>query len=125
MTTSSTLPSEPRSNDRGQKSRDDAGSQAKVNLTMVDSMAPQTVGSRRLPSLSVHSDSSGGGAQMNIFTKLLETQSTLMFKVDSEQALIEAYRHVRAMNPSAPVWGILFGVAPKMGTSATEVSTVD
>ncbi|KAM5342301.1 hypothetical protein ACJ41O_013267 [Fusarium nematophilum] len=105
-----------------------AGSQAKTSLTMVDSMALQTVktiGDKRVPGLSVHSDSNGGGAQMNIFTKVPEAQSTLMFKIESEEALIEAYRRVRAMNPSAPVGGIMFSVASKTSPHAVDVATVD
>ncbi|RSL73462.1 hypothetical protein CEP53_000753 [Fusarium sp. AF-6] len=98
------------------------------DLVMVDSMALQTVkitGSNKAPGLSVHSDSSGGGRQLNIYTKLAEAKSTICFKVDSEEAALQAYRQVRDMNPSAPVGGIMFSVAPKAESQFAEVKTVD
>lgn len=95
---------------------------------MVDSMALQTVkitGSNKAPGLSVHSDSSGGGRQLNIYTKLAEAKSTICFKVDSEDATLQAYRQVRDMNPSAPVGGVMFSVAPKADTQFADVKNVD
>lgn len=95
---------------------------------MVDSMALQTVkitGSNKPPGLSVHSDSSGGGRQLNIYTKLAEAKSSICFKVDSEDAALQAYRQVRDMNPSAPVGGVMFSVAPKADSQFAEVKTVD
>ncbi|UPK93459.1 hypothetical protein LCI18_004394 [Fusarium solani-melongenae] len=98
------------------------------NLVMVDSMALQTVkitGTNKAPGLSVHSDSSGGGRQLNIYTKLAEAKSTICFKVDSEDAALQAYRQVRDMNPSAPVGGVMFSVAPKADTQLVDVKNVD
>lgn len=98
------------------------------DLVMVDSMALQTVkitGSNKAPGLSVHSDSSGGGRQLNIYTKLSEAKSTICFKVDSEDAALQAYRQVRDMNPSAPVGGIIFSVAPKVDNQFVDVKNVD
>ncbi|KAL2677261.1 hypothetical protein Neosp_011030 [[Neocosmospora] mangrovei] len=98
------------------------------DLVMVDSMALQTVritGSNKAPGLSVHSDSSGGGRQLNIYTKLAEAKSTICFKVDSEDATLQAYRQVRDMNPSAPVGGIIFSVAPKADNQFVDVKNVD
>ncbi|KAM0433912.1 hypothetical protein ACHAPT_003855 [Fusarium lateritium] len=91
-------------------------------------MALQTVtaiGSNKVPGLSVHSDSSGGGRQLNIYTKLAQAKSTICFKVDSEEAVLQAYRMVRQLNPSAPVGGIMFSVAPKMEPQFADVATVD
>ncbi|KAH7264532.1 hypothetical protein B0J15DRAFT_547292 [Fusarium solani] len=98
------------------------------DLVMVDSMALQTVkiaGSNKAPGLSVHSDSSGGGRQLNIYTKLAEAKSTICFKVDSQDAALQAYRQVRDMNPSAPVGGVMFSVAPKADTQFVDVKNVD
>ncbi|EEU44512.1 uncharacterized protein NECHADRAFT_85138 [Fusarium vanettenii 77-13-4] len=98
------------------------------DLVLVDSMALQTVkitGSNKVPGLSVHSDSSGGGRQLNIYTKLAEAKSTICFKVDSEDAALQAYRQVRDMNPSAPVGGIIFSVAPKADNQFVDVKTID
>ncbi|KAI8658894.1 hypothetical protein NCS55_01167900 [Fusarium keratoplasticum] len=98
------------------------------DLVMVDSMALQTVkitGSNKAPGLSVHSDSSGGGRQLNICTKLAEAKSTICFKVDSEDAALQAYRQVRDMNLSAPVGGVMFSVAPKADTQFADVKNVD
>ncbi|KAJ3458042.1 hypothetical protein MRS44_012151 [Fusarium solani] len=98
------------------------------DLVMVDSMALQTVkiaGSNKAPGLSVHSDSSGGGRQHNIYTKLAEAKSTICFKVDSQDAALQAYRQVRDMNPSAPVGGVMFSVAPKADTQFVDVKNVD
>ncbi|CAG7557956.1 unnamed protein product [Fusarium equiseti] len=55
----------------------------------------------------------GGGVQDNVFTKVPSASKTISFRVDSEETLLQAYRHVKAMNPSAPVGGILFSVPPK------------
>ncbi|KAM6521911.1 hypothetical protein FALCPG4_011610 [Fusarium falciforme] len=91
-------------------------------------MALQTVkitGSNKAPGLSVHSDSSGGGRQLNIYTKLAEAKSTICFRVDSEDTALQAYRQVRDMNPSAPVGGVMFSVAPKADTQFVDVKNVD
>ncbi|WAO94252.1 Hypothetical protein NCS54_01182700 [Fusarium falciforme] len=98
------------------------------DLVMVDSMALQTVkitDSNKAPGLSVHSDSSGGGRQLNIYTKLAEAKSTICFRVDSEDTALQAYRQVRDMNPSAPVGGVMFSVAPKADTQFVDVKNID
>lgn len=87
--------------------------------------AVKITGNNKAPGLSVHSDSSGGGRQLNIYTKLSEAKSTICFKVDSEEAILQAYRQVRDMNPSAPVGGIMFSVAPKADSQFVQVKTVD
>ncbi|KAM0546061.1 hypothetical protein ACHAPJ_011075 [Fusarium lateritium] len=92
---------------------------SKRDLTMVDSMLLQSVsrhtpsGRGRIPGLSIHSNSRGGGVQFNVFTKVPNFSKTIAFNVKSEEALLAAYRHVKAMNPSAPVGGVMFSVAPK------------
>ncbi|KAF5021752.1 hypothetical protein F66182_6202 [Fusarium sp. NRRL 66182] len=100
----------------------------KRGLTMVDSMVLQAVtqirGDNRTPGLSIHSNSRGGGIQYNIFTKVPNLSKTIAFNVESEEALLEAYRHVKAMNPSAMVGGIMFSVTPKTGRPAVEVADV-
>ncbi|KAJ4256745.1 hypothetical protein NW762_008841 [Fusarium torreyae] len=92
---------------------------SKRDLTMVDSMLLQSVsrhtpsGCGRIPGLSIHSNSRGGGVQFNVFTKVPNLSKTIAFNVKSEEALLAAYRHVKAMNPSAAVGGVMFSVAPK------------
>ncbi|KAJ3542998.1 hypothetical protein NM208_g3798 [Fusarium decemcellulare] len=88
----------------------------KSGLTLVDSMVLQTVkhpDSTRPPGLSTHSNSGGGGTQLNIFTQVNETQKTIALKVNNEDSWREAYRIVSAMNPSAPVGAVVFNVMPK------------
>ncbi|KAF5009302.1 hypothetical protein FDECE_4472 [Fusarium decemcellulare] len=92
----------------------------KGGLTLVDSMVLQTVkqpDSTWPPGLSTHSR--GGGTQFNIWTKVPETQKTIALKVDNEDSWRQAYRHVSAMNPSAPVGAVVFCVAPKGDGKAT------
>ncbi|KAI1056907.1 hypothetical protein LB507_001577 [Fusarium sp. FIESC RH6] len=86
------------------------------DLKMVNSMALQTISrtnSRAPPSMSIYNNSRGGGIQDNVFTKVPSASKTISFRVDSEETLLQAYRHVKAMNPSAPVGGVMFSVAPK------------
>ncbi|KAJ4024522.1 hypothetical protein NW752_003091 [Fusarium irregulare] len=85
-------------------------------LKMVNSMSLQTISrtnSRAPPSMSIYNNSRGGGVQDNVFTKVPSASKTISFRVDSEETLLQAYRHVKAMNPSAPVGGIMFSVPPK------------
>ncbi|KAF4987423.1 hypothetical protein FGRMN_10384 [Fusarium graminum] len=92
-------------------------------LSMVDSMALQTVSrfdNKQPPGLSIYSNSQGGGVQFNIFTKIPNMSKTIAFNVKSEEALVKAYRHVKAMNPSADVGGIMFCVAQKSSSSKAE-----
>ncbi|KAF4957667.1 hypothetical protein FSARC_11223 [Fusarium sarcochroum] len=100
----------------------------KRDLTMVDSMRLQSISrynSRgRIPGLSIHSNSRGGGVQFNVFTKVPNLSKTIAFNVKSEEALLAAYRHVKAMNPSAAVGGVMFSVAPKNDGPAVEVADV-
>ncbi|KAJ4318909.1 hypothetical protein N0V84_006627 [Fusarium piperis] len=86
--------------------------------------AVKITNSTKPPGLSVHSDSSGGGRQLNIYTKLSEAKSTICFKVDSKEAVLQAYRQAREFNPSAPVGGIMFSVAPKADSQSVDVKTV-
>ncbi|KAF5656635.1 hypothetical protein FHETE_10912 [Fusarium heterosporum] len=92
-------------------------------LSMVDSMALQAVSrldSKQPPGLSIYSNSQGGGVQFNIFTKIPNISKTIAFNVKSEEALVKVYRHVKAMNPSADVGGIMFCVASKSSSSKAE-----
>ncbi|KAM0345577.1 hypothetical protein ACHAPU_006230 [Fusarium lateritium] len=92
-------------------------------VSMVDSMALQAVGrfdGKQPPGLSTYSNSQGGGVQFNIFTKIPNVSKTIAFNVKSEEALVQVYRHVKAMNPSADVGGIMFCVAPKSAASKAE-----
>lgn len=85
-------------------------------LKMVNSMLLQAISrtnSRAPPSMSIYNNSRGGGVQDNVFTKVPSASKTISFRVDSEETLLQAYRHVKAMNPSAPVGGIMFSVPPK------------
>jgi hypothetical protein len=52
------------------------------------------------------------------------TSKTIAYRVDSEETLLQAYRQVKAMNPSASVGGIMFSVAPKPESPFTEVDNV-
>ncbi|KAI1010669.1 hypothetical protein LB503_005034 [Fusarium chuoi] len=90
----------------------------KQPLKRVDSMALQAVtrNSRRgkdIPDLRVVSNSYGGGTQCNVYSKVPSVAKTISFNVDDEEALLKAYRHVKAMNPSAPVGGIMFSIGAK------------
>ncbi|KAG8669445.1 hypothetical protein FPOAC2_08775 [Fusarium poae] len=97
------------------------------NITMVDSMVLQSIGrtgSRAPPGLAIHSNSRGGGTQIDIFTKVPNTSKTIAFRVESEETLIQAYRQVKAMNPYASVGGMMFSVAPKPESPFTEIDNV-
>ncbi|RGP76407.1 hypothetical protein FLONG3_5291 [Fusarium longipes] len=97
------------------------------HLTMVDSMMLQSVGragSWAPPGLAIHSNSRGGGIQQDIFTKVPATSKTIAYSVDCEETLLQAYRQVKAMNPSAAVGGIMFSVAPKTASPFTEIDNV-
>ncbi|KLP07253.1 uncharacterized protein FFB20_06249 [Fusarium fujikuroi] len=90
----------------------------KQPLKRVDSMVLQAVtrNSRRgrdIPDLRVVSNSYGGGTQCNVYSKVPSVAKTISFNVDDEEALLKAYRHVKAMNPSAPVGGIMFSIGAK------------
>ncbi|KAF4956302.1 hypothetical protein FGADI_3879 [Fusarium gaditjirri] len=90
----------------------------KQPLKRVDSMVLQAVArnSRRgkeTPDLRVISNSRGGGTQCNVYSKVPSVAKTISFSVDDEEALLKAYRHVKAMNPSAPVGGIMFSIGAK------------
>jgi hypothetical protein len=107
-------PSEPPRGPRSFRSRYD--SYRPRELKMVNSMLLQTISrtnSRAPPSMSIYNNSRGGGVQDNVFTKVPSASKTISFRVDSEETLLQAYRHVKAMNPSAPVGGIMFSVPPK------------
>jgi hypothetical protein len=94
---------------------------------MVDSMVLQSIGrtgSRAPPGLAIHSNSRGGGAQIDVFTKVPNASKTIAFRVESEETLIQAYRQVKAMNPSASVGGMMFSVAPKPESPFTEIDNV-
>ncbi|KAF4340226.1 hypothetical protein FBEOM_5923 [Fusarium beomiforme] len=82
-------------------------------LTRVSSMVLQAVtrGSRRgkqIPDLRVISNSKGSDTQSNVYSKVPVVAKTISFNVDDEEALLKAYRHVKAMNPSVSVGGIMF-----------------
>ncbi|UZP41818.1 hypothetical protein NXS19_009634 [Fusarium pseudograminearum] len=81
-------------------------------------------GSRAPPGLAIHSNSRGGGIQCDVFTKVPSTSKTIAFRVESEETLIQAYRQVKSMNPSASVGGIMFSVAPKADSPFTEIDNV-
>lgn len=97
------------------------------DITMVDSMVLQSVGragSRAPPGLAIHSNSRGGGIQQDVFTKVPSSSKTIAFRVESEETLIQAYRQVKSMNPSASVGGIMFSVAPKADSPFTEIDNI-
>ncbi|KAH7191904.1 uncharacterized protein B0J16DRAFT_393987 [Fusarium flagelliforme] len=107
-------PGEPPRGPRSSRTRYD--SYRPRELKMVNSMLLQSISrtnSRAPPSISIYNNSRGGGVQDNVFTKVPSTSKTISFRVDSEETLLQAYRHVKAMNPSAPVGGIMFSVPPK------------
>ncbi|KAF4991676.1 hypothetical protein FDECE_13965 [Fusarium decemcellulare] len=121
------LPSQAAGGQRGGR-EPPAAPAALARLTMVDSMVLESVkvlGNLRAPGLSVHSNSRGGGSQNNIFTKVPNVQSTIAFKVESEEALIQAYRQAKAMNPLAQVGGVMFAVASKTENTYVDVAPVD
>ncbi|KAH7250252.1 uncharacterized protein BKA55DRAFT_569093 [Fusarium redolens] len=68
---------------------------------------------KQTPDLRVISNSKGGGTQCNVYSKVHSVAKTISFNVDDEEALLKAYRHVKAMNPSAPVGGIMFSIGTK------------
>ncbi|CEI69377.1 hypothetical protein FVEN_g6908 [Fusarium venenatum] len=97
------------------------------DITMVDSMVLQSIGrtgSRAPPGLAIHSNSRGGGTQFDVFTKVPNTSKTIAFRVESEETLLQAYRQVKAMNPSTSVGGVMFSVAPKPESPFTEIDNV-
>ncbi|KAM0505475.1 hypothetical protein ACHAP8_001702 [Fusarium lateritium] len=97
------------------------------DITMVDSMVLQSIGrtgSRAPPGLAIHSNSRGGGTQLDVFTKVPNTSKTIAFRVESEETLIQAYRQVKSMNPSASAGGLMFSVAPKPESPFTEIDNV-
>ncbi|KAJ4136442.1 hypothetical protein NW768_004055 [Fusarium equiseti] len=107
-------PSEPPRGPQYSRSRYD--SYRPRELKMVNSMLLQSISrtnSRAPPSMSIYNNSRGGGVQDNVFTKVPSASKTISFRVDSEETLLQAYRHVKSMNPSAPVGGIMFSVPPK------------
>ncbi|EXL82660.1 hypothetical protein FOPG_04481 [Fusarium oxysporum f. sp. conglutinans race 2 54008] len=90
----------------------------KQPLKQVDSMVLQAVTrnsrwGKEAPDLRVISNSKGGGTQCNVYSKVPSVAKTISFNVDDEEALLKAYRHVKAMNPSAPVGGIMFSIGAK------------
>ncbi|KAL5603127.1 hypothetical protein FOBRF1_010660 [Fusarium oxysporum] len=90
----------------------------KQPLKQVDSMVLQAVTrnsrwGKKAPDLRVISNSKGGGTQCNVYSKVPSAAKTISFNVDDEEALLKAYRHVKAMNPSAPVGGIMFSIGAK------------
>ncbi|KAF5536538.1 hypothetical protein FMEXI_10273 [Fusarium mexicanum] len=99
----------------------------KQPLKRVDSMVLQAVTrkSRRgkeIPDLRVISNSYGGGTQCNVYSKVPSVAKAISFNVDDEEALLKAYRHVKAMNPSAPVGGIMFSIGAR--GDASQVDTI-
>ncbi|KAF5632786.1 hypothetical protein F52700_6324 [Fusarium sp. NRRL 52700] len=97
----------------------------KQPLKRVDSMVLQAVtrNSRRgkeIPDLRVISNSYGGGTQCNVYSKVPSVAKTISFNVDDEEALLKAYRHVKAMNPSAPIGGIMFSIGAKGDASQVD-----
>ncbi|TVY76490.1 hypothetical protein Focb16_v006509 [Fusarium oxysporum f. sp. cubense] len=90
----------------------------KQPLKQVESMVLQAVTrnsrwGKEAPDLRVISNSKGGGTQCNVYSKVPSVAKTISFNVDDEEALLKAYRHVKAMNPSAPVGGIMFSIGAK------------
>ncbi|KAK2677019.1 hypothetical protein RAB80_005759 [Fusarium oxysporum f. sp. vasinfectum] len=97
----------------------------KQPLKQVDSMVLQAVTrnsrwGKEAPDLRVISNSKGGGTQCNVYSKVPSVAKTISFNVDDEEALLKAYRHVKAMNPSAPVGGIMFSIGAKGNRSQVD-----
>ncbi|KAF5723750.1 hypothetical protein FMUND_1486 [Fusarium mundagurra] len=94
----------------------------KQPLKRVDRMVLQAVtrNSKKAPDLRVVSNSYGGGTQCNVYSKVPSVAKTISFNVDDEEALLKAYRHVKAMNPGAPVGGIMFSIGAKGDASRVD-----
>nr|RBQ92713.1 hypothetical protein FVER53263_04493 [Fusarium verticillioides] len=94
----------------------------KQPLKRVDRMVLQAVtrNSKKAPDLRVVSNSYGGGTQCNVYSKVPSVSKAISFNVDDEEALVKAYRHVKAMNPGAPVGGIMFSVGAKGDASRVD-----
>ncbi|KAF4452995.1 hypothetical protein F53441_4226 [Fusarium austroafricanum] len=93
----------------------------KRGLTRVARMSLQAVSrtnrhGRQQPGLRIHSY--GGGIQSNVWSNVPATAQTIAFNIEDEEALLKAYRNVKAMNPSAAVGGIMFSVATKAAHSS-------
>ncbi|KAF9769263.1 hypothetical protein IL306_013351 [Fusarium sp. DS 682] len=101
-----------------QQAQDQVPERRKQPLTRVKSMVLQAVSShprhrKEPPDLRIVSNSKGGGTQCNVYSKVPGVSKAISFNVDDEEALLKAYRHVKALNPSASVGGILLSTGAK------------
>ncbi|KAF5580989.1 hypothetical protein FPCIR_10377 [Fusarium pseudocircinatum] len=94
----------------------------KQPLKRVDRMVLQAVTrkNKKAPDLRVISNSYGGGTQCNVYSKVPSVSKAISFNVDDEEALLKAYRLVKAMNPGAPVGGIMFSIGAKGDASRVD-----